>query len=825
MSRQPSAGRQARKRPPCCGRLLAVAAILGIGTCGALHAHDTRGAAQGVLAQGEPSSATRDDRAAPRQPLEAIIARVVVNSVSKGDSTIFRSADGAWLAPVDEVANWGLQAPAPARIVIGGAQYVALERLPGLDVRFDERIVTLELRARPDLLYAADIDLRWKRQPGTVFPADKSLLFNYNVTAFGDESFGSLTYQGTTEFAARTGNWLLYNTTTYQDGDGISGRMTRLLTNLQHDDRTTLQRLTLGDFFTPGFDLSGSVGMGGISFAKLYRMDPYFVQYPTAGFTTEIALPSTVEVRIDGNLVAQRQVAPGPLDVRNVTAAAGQRNVSVIVRDPFGREQVIAQPFYFTQFGLAKGLHEYSYNLGALRLRYGVASNDYGPVAASAYHRYAFTDSLTLGLRGEASNELVNFGPFATIQLPRTGILGLGVSGSERNGAQGHAASVSYSYARENFNLGFAGRYFSRDFAQLADDINPTHLRSDAFANAALSFPWLGTLSAGYSATRSYEFPTTRSWNLGYTQPLFDARAILTVNYTHYERPTASHSWLLSLTYYFDRENSAVARVGGGPDSNFQTATLQKVVPNGEGYGYLAEAGRLERSGATAAVGRGLFQLNGAHGIVGVEASTSTDRRVLTGTSRAFVAGGIGYAGGTAFFSRPIIDSFAVVKVGDVPGVPVYANGWLQGRSDERGVVVATDLNAFYDNDIAFRAQDLPLNYQYPKSHQIISPPNRSGSLVQFQVNAFQAVYGQLILEQDGRRTPLQVRELKVSRGERTFDAFTARRGEFYFENLEPGEYTVRARGEPVCTAVIHVRKSDEPFVDLGPVLCRASAG
>jgi outer membrane usher protein len=244
-------------------------------------------------------------------------------------------------------------------------------------------------------------------------------------------------------------------------------------------------------------------------------------------------------------------------------------------------------------------------------------------------------------------------------------------------------------------------------------------------------------------------------------------------------------------------------------------------VPRGEGYGYSVEAGRQEFNGTAAAVGRGTFQLNAAYAIAGVDVTASSDHSLARGSSRAYVAGGMGYAGGTAFLSRPILDSFAVVKVGDVPDVPVYANSWLQGKTDALGKVVATDLNAFYDNDIRFRAEDLPLNYQYPTDRLTISPPNRSGSMVTFRLKAVQAVYGSLVRERDGKRTPLELSELKVTRGERSFDSFTARRGEFYFEDLEAGDYALRVQGDQPCTATIHVQKSDQPFMDLGVVLCQ----
>jgi len=93
--------------------------------------------------------------------------------------------------------------------------------------------------------------------------------------------------------------------------------------------------------------------------------------------------------------------------------------------------------------------------------------------------------------------------------------------------------------------------------------------------------------------------------------------------------------------------------------------------------------------------------------------------------------------------------------------------------------------------------------------------------VVKFQLKAVQAVYGSLVAERAGKRVPLDLRELVVSGAGRSFPSFTGQRGEFYFEDLEPGDYTLRAQGTPACTATIRVRKTADPFLDLGAVPCR----
>ena len=91
--------------------------------------------------------------------------------------------------------------------------------------------------------------------------------------------------------------------------------------------------------------------------------------------------------------------------------------MTVVIKDPFGREQRIVYPFYFAETLLEKGLHEYSYNVGFLRRKFGEESDRYGPIAFSAFHNYGLSDRVTLGGRGEGTGDGANLGPQAV--LPR----------------------------------------------------------------------------------------------------------------------------------------------------------------------------------------------------------------------------------------------------------------------------------------------------------------------------------------------------------------------------------------------------------------------
>ncbi len=771
-----------------------------------------------------PDAAVRSEPASP--PFEFLISRVIVNSTMKGDIALVRDGKGHLLVPAADFAAWKLAYPRGASVVLKGETYVDVSSLSGITAKFDPDTVTLDLQVEARAFPGTTLDLAPRRQPNVIYPAENSIFLNYAFNASGDEAFAERRYQFTTELAARSGNWLFYNTTNQPWGNGgPADGFTRLMTNAQYDDRPNLRRLTLGDFFTPSFDLSGSVPLGGVSLTKYYSMDPYFIQYPTASFRTDVALPSTVVVRVGGNVIAQREVQPGPLDVSNINGVTGAQNVSVVVRDAFGREQQLQQPFFFaTNAGLAEGLHEYSYNVGFLRRQYGITSDDYGDLAAAAFHRYAFTNELTVGLRGQATRDLYNFGPFGTYQFPRLGLIAAGVSVGGGNGQTGAAGSAAYAYTGNNLSLNLGIRYFSRDYAQLTDLVSGFRTRSDQYGSASVFDLTLGTLTAAYTATDRYEGPTTRVWNVGYTRSMLAGKGLLSLNYTRTVEPSSSSGWLLSFRYYFDSETSLAASVGGTRNTTLQAVSLDRTTPQGEGVGYAFTAGHLGGNGTDAGYGQAFAQLNAEHISVSANYSRTAIGDGGPSFSQVSVAGSIGASGGSVFAARPVLDSFALVRIPDQPGVPVYANGWYAGKTDASGEVVATNLASYYDNYIRFGAADLPFDYVFESSERVISPPTRSGTLVTFDVKKNHAIVGVLVEARADGRVPLEFRDFRLQRDGREFPGFTARRGEFYMEGLEPGAYQLRAEGKPACTAQLIVPPLAGAMTDVGSVMCETAA-
>lgn len=773
-------------------------------------------------------------QAAPRDevspPLEAIIVTVTVNDVARGTVPVLRDAKKRLFVPLADFRSWNLAIPAGAVTRLQGIEHVDLNRVPKLQVVFDEKRIALKVTVPAGDLPKNTIDLRWHYQDA-LRPTQPSAFFNYAVSFTGDDSFESSRTQVTTEVGGRVGASLLYSSGNYTGGVGGRG-YTRLQTNLTHDWRDSLQRLVVGDFFTPTRELSASVPMGGVSFSKYYPMDPYFIQYPTMNLSTTAALPSQVEVQIDGNVVARRQVEPGPVDIVNITGYTGARNVQVVVRDAFGREQLYQQPYYFTDFALKKGLHDYSYNLGFVREQYGVKSNDYEKPAFSGYHRYGFADWLTLGLRGEAREGMFNIGPTGTVLLPNAGIVGAGLSVSNGNGTTGYAGSFFYNYIAPTWSVSANARHFGDDYRLLPFGA-PSQTRNFGTATISYSPMRRGTISASYTVTQQRDLELLRVWNFGYDISLFGGRGILTLGYTNSSGLVDSWGGSITFRYFFGVDYSVVASAIGSRNANSQSLMFEKTLPRGEGYGFSLGPGRSKSLDDTAVLANAFGQYNGRYAALMGQYQASSNDRVTRGFAQVSVASSIGYVPGRFFVSRPLTDSFAIVKVGDVPDVRVSANGQPMGVTDERGEVVVSPLISFFDNYIKFDQQTVPLDYVFTNSRMVASPALRSGSYLKFDVKKNRAILGRLVQEVNGERIPIEFRELKVTRtgvdvraleqlyGPDYFiQSFTGRGGEFYIEQLEPGEWRLQAVMDPTCIATIKVPKTEEALTDLGAVLC-----
>lgn len=779
--------------------------------------------------------------AASASAAEAMVLRVRLNAEDKGDFFLARTADDDFLVKADDLRAMGFREPVPGSAVgFEGEPHVSLKSMPGVNYAFQVKDLTLVITAEPQLLQIRKFSSLEQRRRGTV-PRESSGFFNYALE-YANGSFADQTWNFAGEAGWRKDEYLFLTEAATREPLPGQRKLVRLMSSVIRDDRDSLQRWVAGDFFTQARELTGSVNFGGFSLSKLYGLNPYLVQFPTQSISGQAALPSDLEIYMDGQRIRTERIKPGEFEVRDIVAYGGARSIQLVLRDAFGRVQTVDYSFYFSDRPLQRGLHEYSYNLGAFRRGYGLDSSRYGPPGYSAFHRYGLTDSVTVGMRVEGTNRLFNGGPSATLVLGPWGVLNLAAAGSAIGGRHGAAASVGYNYQSKAWSFGLTLRRDGRSYAVLGDPPLVTNRKSEGtvvlgynlppgYGSLALSHSGLSVDNAQKSspATSLQPFSVValdkrRVTALSYNAPLVSGRASLTASLSHVKDATKSRNELfVGVTIFLDKNYSSKASSRRENGRHSEVLQLTKNQPIGEGLGYLVTAERLGGTAGSGTLLRSAAQYNAPAAIVRAEYNMQRGQNGQSESDhRLSVAGGVAYVGGEVALGRPIVDSFGIVKVGELPDVKVFVSAQEMGKTNARGKLFIPTLNPYYDNDISIAAETVPIDYQIAASIKNVSPSLRGGALIEFPVNRIQAFSGTLKFR-DGPTTtkPVVYGEIAIiSEGRRTVSQ-TGRAGEFYLENLKPGTYAATAVFEgKTCSFGIEIPKSDETFVELPPIVC-----
>jgi outer membrane usher protein len=769
-----------------------------------------------------------------------IVVRVRLNSQDKGDVFAQRQADGSFLIRAVDLKAMGFRDPNGEVTQVEDEPYITLNSMRGVSLEFKEADLTLSISAEPALLEVSTFAMPgYHRKPRLSIDEHNSGFFNYAFTSsHATEAGSTLNFAG--EGGWRFGDYgLVTSGTTVENTDGTR-KFVRLLSSVTHDDRDSLRRTVVGDFFTLAPDSSG-VALGGISISKVFGLNPYFIQFPLQSVGGTAALPSELEIYVDGQRLRTEKLQPGEFQVQDLLAYGGARNVQLVLRDPFGRTQQLDYSLYFSDQPLRTGLHEYSYNAGAIRRRYGVESNQYGPPAATMFHRYGLSNAITLGVQAAGKEKFASAGPSATVMLGNAGVLTLVASASSTGSVNGQSGRVAYAYQTSNWNFSASLRRDSPDYAVLGDPPVLTNRKAEDTVSASYHLaPGTVSLSRSIYSTHnvvaSAAISTLPPWvvlnidsrritTLSYSTPLIPGRASLSASLNRIDDSRGARTdFFVGAIFFFDKDYSASASFR---DDSVKTTTLQltKNQPIGEGMGFRLSADHVSQPGNSTNF-QADVQYNAPAAILRAELAHSRlgDGRNVDG-ARLSLAGGVGFAGGQVAVGRPITGSFGIVKVGDLPDVEVSVNGQPIGKTDWKGTVFIPTLMPYYDNDVAIAAESLPLEYSMSTNLKTVSPSPHAGSVLSFEVKKIQAVTGRLnYAAAPGGVKPVEFKELMVEVGTKQLRSQTGRNGEFYLEDLGPGIYRAAAAlDDKTCRFELVIPASTETFIELGTVQCRVA--
>ena len=475
-------------------------------------------------------------------------------------------------------------------------------------------------------------------------------------------------------------------------GRAARSRSCVLDVNWRWDNSREQTTLLVGDTVsTPGW-WGRAVRFGGVQYGTNFALQPGFVTYPLMAVSGLATVPSTADILINNVRVAEQAVPAGPFTISNLPTMTGAGELNMVVRDAFGQQQVVTQPFYIAQQLLRPGLTEFS-----VRRRRGTAQ------LRTREPRLRRQRSPTAGCAtASAPTSPASCAPRPTTTAPQSAPAPMCWSASSACSASAaRPARVRTATAPAIWSASTARRLSSRSarasrgpartIARLATSGRRSPQWSTAFVRT--SFGQYGSLAFGYTGQRYYDAEPLTIYSASYSINV-GARAFLTLTGSQDPRAcrTRPRRWLCSrsrsvtltsatASVQSTRRDSETTRIG--------EAYVQRSLPVGEGYGYYVRANTDRTVGRRRAVRRAR------------SAATRSKRRPTTAAAalRASAAGGIAWVDDTMMFAQPIEQSFAVVKVGELDGVRVLQSNQDVGRTQAGRLALAQvpSLNGVHD--------------------------------------------------------------------------------------------------------------------------------
>ena len=648
---------------------------------------------------------------------EVLIVDLLVNGVPMPDAQqLGRSASGRWA--VDQTLWEALRFREPPRWIEEGLLkgWAWLDQVPGARMSFDAASQVLRLEVAPAAF--STFQLGREAQASPVDQSSTGAYVNYDLRSQINE--GSLNGSALLEYKAFGHGVRLNHTTIFRHPGVGSGRWTRLDTTLSSDNLSQMRGFRLGDFISSSGMWGRPARMGGLKWGTDFSLRPEYVTHSMPTMRGEAFLPSTVELMVNQNRIATAEVPAGPFEWGQLPVITGSGELRLVLTDIQGRQQEITQPYLVSERLLRPGLGEFSLEVGRIREDYGLANATYGNLAAIGQYRLGLSDRWTAETRVEALQGQATAGLGAAwMALPWLMLNGAAVT-SRDGGEAGQALHLGAELRTPAWSARWRSERYSENFVQMGSETAEFPRRSSDQVSVLLPFG-RGGIGCTWGRSRSWNGPSRHFWVLNASASLGDALYVSAYVQTEKEDKTQSSAGL-TLLWQFDERSQGTLQASRAQNQTHSGVRWSKSLPSDDGWGYAlyADQGRNGPYG-------GKLERRSPRGEWFGEArmNAGDNPMVSVGASGSLVT-----MGGYWRHGRRVNNSFALVKVGELEGVPVTRDHHAVGRTGPDGVILVTDLLPYQTNLIAVDPNDLPLDVAYEALSLKLTPALQSGVLV-----------------------------------------------------------------------------------------------
>lgn len=613
-------------------------------------------------------------RAATAAP-QTLFVELIVNGASRATLVELRIEDGRMTMAASVLREAGVAVRGDADIDLAGAGFV-----PAYDALGQTLHLTVPAALLPVNRHGGP------QRERVLAEAATGAALNYDAFV---QSGGGRTSASIWSEARLFGSFGNVSTTgVARAASDVGGRYLRYDTRLRRVDPDRALAFTAGDLITGAMTWTRPVRLGGVQIGRNFRSRPDLVTMPLPSFAGEAAVPSAVDLFIDGYRQQRDSVAPGRFVIDGMPAVSGAGTATIVTTDAVGRQVTTSIPFYVAPDLLRPGLTDFSAEAGLVRKRYGVDSFAYGRAAASGFVRRGITPRLTLEANGEWSARSAAAGVGSVWMPGLFGTVSASVIASRADGRSGTQVTAAYQYSARTFSIAVDHRRRSDGFRTLADfDLRDLPASgSSTRAIASVNVDRWGSFGAGYIDVKPLRGARARLATASWSMPV--ARSAFAFVSADYDLDRRALSAQFRIAFSF---GGGSASAGVGRDSGRRLKAqgeYSRAAPLDGGVGITAGVAVDDRGRAygqsEAMLRTDTVQLTAGGSIA--------DRR---GAVWAGASGAIVTMDGGVFAANDVSDAFAVVSTGGVADVPVRYENQLVGKTDRRGHLLIPRIIAY----------------------------------------------------------------------------------------------------------------------------------
>ena len=738
-----------------------------------------------------------------------LFLELVINQMNTGKVVAVEQRAGRLFMPVQTLRETGIKLPE------GLGSEVDLDSLPGLHSDYDSQGQRLLIDVPPDWLPEQFIGSR-QAYPRTPALSSFGALLNYDLYLNDTDEGG--TYLAAWNEVRLFDTWgTLSNTGQYRRtlsgvaSTSLNNGYRRYDTTWRFSDEERLLTYEAGDVVSSALPWSSSVRLGGVQLSRDFAVRPDLVTYPLPQFAGEAAVPSSLDLFINGYKSSSSEVQPGPYTLTNIPFINGAGEAVVVTTDALGRQVSTTVPFYVTSSLLQKGLTDFSVAAGNLRRDYTLRDFGYGPGVTSGSLRHGLSDSLTLEAHAEASDSLTLGGVGGNLRLGNFGVLNTALSQSRFDGSGGQQFSFGYQYNNQRFSLAYQRMQRRDQYADLTVVDSPYISLSQRSEQLTLSLnldSW-GSLGVGYFDVRAADDSRTRLLNLSWSKPLWRNTSF----YLSANREVGDSDWAMQaqLVIPFDLHGSlALSAERDTSGQTRQRVNYSRAVPTQGGLGY--NLGYAHGQGPDYRQADLTWRMQSVQLQAGVYGSSEAETRW------ADASGSLVWMDRQLFAANRIDDAFVVISTDGFADIPVRYENQVVGQTDSQGHLLVPWSSAYYRGKYEIDPLNLPSNVRTSTVEQRIAVRRGSGYLLEFPLSRIVAA-SVVLVDARQQELPLGSQVLHEQSGARAVVGWD---GLVYLENLaEQNNLRVTLADGTACSAQFKVDLQQEQVPLIGPLVCQ----